>query len=126
MIQQRSILKIVDNSGAKNARCIKIIGGFKKKTAGIGEIIVVSIQQLRDKTKQNSKVLKGSVFKALIIKTAKTYRKKDGSFFRMAYNSAVLINNQGNPVGTRIFSSFPKVIKKKKFLKFSSICTGSI
>ena len=81
MIQQQTILKVSDNSGAKLVKCIKILKGFKKKYAKLGDIIVVSVLELRNKSKSSSKVLKGSVLKALIVRTKKNYKKKDGSNF---------------------------------------------
>ena len=126
MIQQESILKVVDNSGAKTVKCIKVLGGFKKRYAGLGDIIVVSVQQLRNKSKKTSKVLKGGVFRALVVRTKKVFNKKDGSSFFLQENSAVLINKQGNPIGTRILGPIPKLLKKKKFLKFASLSVGLV
>ena len=96
MIQQESILKVVDNSGAKKVKCIKVLGGFKKRYAGLGDIIVVSVQRLRKKSKKTSKVLKGGVFRALVVQTKSVYQKKDGLSFLLKENSVVLINKQGN------------------------------
>ena len=126
MIQQESILKVVDNSGAKTVKCIKVLGGFKKRYAGLGDIIVVSVQQLRNKSKKTSKVLKGGVFRALVVRTKKVFNKKDGSSFFLQENSAVLINKQGNPIGTRIIGPISKNLKKKKFTKFISLSRGLI
>ena len=126
MIQQQTILKVADNSGAKTVKCIKVLGGFKKRYANLGDIVVVSVQQLRNKSKKTSKVAKGGVFRALVIKTKKQYKKKDGSSFVLQENSVVLINKQGNPIGTRILGPMPKVLKKKKFMKFVSLSIGLI
>jgi large subunit ribosomal protein L14 len=126
MIQQQTILKVSDNSGAKTVKCIKILGGFKKKNAKLGDIIVVSIKQLRNKDKKISKVVKGGVYHALIIKTKNKYKKKDGSLIFFKENSVSLLNKSGKPIGTRILSPFPKPLKKKKFLKFISISKGLI
>lgn len=126
MIQQQTILKVADNSGAKIVRCIKILGGFRKRYAKLGDIIVVSVQQLRNKSKKTSKVLKGGVFWALVIRTKTQLKKKDGSFFFFNENSVTLLNKQGNPVGTRILGPMPKVLKKKKFMKFASLSVGLI
>ena len=126
MIQQQTILKVADNSGAKTAKCIKVLGGFKKRYAKLGDIIVVSIQQLRNKSKKTSKVSKGEVFRALVIKTKKQCKRKDGSMFLLQENSIVLINKQGNPVGTRILGPMPKLLKKKKFMKLISLSVGLI
>lgn len=124
MIQQRSVLKVVDNSGAKIVRCIKVLGGFKKRYAHLGDIIVVSVQQLRNKSKKTSKVLKGHVFRALVVRTKTNKVKKDGSFVILQENSVVLINKQGNPIGTRILGPISKTLKKKKFTKFISLSRG--
>jgi large subunit ribosomal protein L14 len=126
MIQQESILKVSDNSGAKTVKCIKVLGGFKKRYANLGDIIVVSVQQLRNKSKKTSKVLKGGVFRALVIRTKNKYKKKDGLCYLLQENSVALINKQGSPIGTRILGPIPKSLKKKKFLKFVSISVGLI
>lgn len=126
MIQQQTILKVSDNSGAKTVKCIKVLGGFKKKYAKLGDIIVVSVQQLRNTSKKTSKVLKGMVFKALIIKTKVKYTKKDGSNFKLQNNSVVLLNKQGNLIGTRILGPVTKQLKKKKLLKIISLSAGFI
>ena len=126
MIQQQTILKVADNSGAKTVKCIKVLGGFKKRYAKLGDIIVVSVQQLRNKSKKTSKVSKGEVFRALVVRTKKRYRKKDGSSFFLQENAVALINKQGNPIGTRILGPIPKILKKTKFMKFVSLSIGLI
>lgn len=126
MIQQQTILKVADNSGAKTVKCIKVLGGFKKRYANLGDIIVVSIQQLRNKSKKTSKVLKGAVFRALVVRTKTNKQKKDGSTRIFQENSVVLINKQGNPIGTRIIGPISKTLKKKKFIKFISLSRGLI
>lgn len=126
MIQQQTILKVADNSGAKTVKCIKVLGGFKKRYANLGDIVIVSVQQLRNKSKKTSKVVKGEVFRALVIKTKKQSKKKDGSSFVLQENAVVLINKQGNPIGTRILGPMPKALKKKKFMKFISLSIGLI
>lgn len=126
MIQQRTILKVADNSGAKTVRCIKVLGGFKKRYANLGDIVVVSVQQLRNRSRKTSKVSKGGVFRALVIKTKNQYKKKDGSSFILQENAVALINKQGTPIGTRILGPIPKILKKKKFTKFISLSIGLI
>lgn len=128
MIQQQTTLKVADNSGAKTVKCIKVLGGFKKKYAKLGSLIVVSVQKLRKKSKKTSKVKKGGVYKALIIKTKAKQRKKDGSttYFNTSQNSVILINKKGNPIATRITEPIPYVMRKKKLTKFISISTGLI
>lgn len=126
MIQQRTILKVSDNSGAKTVRCIKVLGGFKKKYAKLGDIIVVSVQQLRNKSKSTSKVKKREVYQALVIRTKTGYTRESGMKHLLSENSVVLINKQGNPVGTRILGPVPRILKKNKFQKFISISAGLI
>jgi large subunit ribosomal protein L14 len=126
MIQQRTILKVSDNSGVKTVRCLKILGGFKKKYSILGDIIIVSIQQLKNKLKKTSKIKKKEIYRALIIKTKINYKKKTGyeNFFKK--NSIVLINKQDNPIGTRILGAIPQCLKKNKLQKFISLSAGLI
>ena len=131
MIQQESILKVADNSGAKTVKCIKVLGGYKKKTAKLGDLIIASIRELRNKSKVTSRVKKGEIYKALIIRTKKPFRKKDGSNVSSMKtarhkNSVILINKKGNPIGTRITEPVPSRLKKKQFLKFIKISPGLI
>jgi large subunit ribosomal protein L14 len=126
MIQQRTILKVSDNSGAKTVRCIKVLGGFKKKYAKLGDVIVVSVQKLRNKSKKTSKVKQKEVYKALIIRTKIGLTKKDGTNVTFKENAVSLMNKQGNPVGTRIIGPIPKSLKTKKLQKFISISSGLI
>ena len=104
----------------------ELLGGFKKRYAKLGDIVVVSVQQLRNKSKKTSKVSKGEVFRALVVRTKKRYRKKDGSSFFLQENAVALINKQGNPIGTRILGPIPKILKKTKFMKFVSLSIGLI
>jgi len=129
MIQQQTILQVADNSGAKTVKCIKILGGYKKKYAKVGDLIVVSVQELRNKARLLSKVKKGEVYKALIIKNKKKIKKKDGTvnFYNkktINSNAVALINKKGNPVATRITEPIPFMLKKKQFMKFISLSTG--
>ena len=130
MIQQQTILKAADNSGAKTVKCIKIIGGYKKKYAKLGDIIIISVQKLRNKAKLTSKVKKGGVYKALIIRTKKKEKKKDSTFTflngKIPGNAVVLINKKGLPIATRISEPISSLLKKKRFMKFISISTGLI
>ena len=91
MIQQQTILKVIDNSGAKTVKCIKVLGGYKKKYAFLGEVIIVSVKNLRNKSKITSKVKKGEVCRALIVRTKKKYSNKDGSIFFFNHNCVCLI-----------------------------------
>nr|YP_009495529.1 ribosomal protein L14 [Psammoneis japonica]AWQ64259.1 ribosomal protein L14 [Psammoneis japonica] len=126
MIQQQTILKVADNSGAKTVKCIKVLGGFKRRFAYLGDIIVVSVQQLRNKSKLTAKVQKGEVLKALIIRTKTKDRKKDGSAIFFNDNFVSLINKQGNPIATRIIGPIPKSLKKNKFMKFATLSAGFV
>lgn len=128
MIQQQTILKVADNSGAKTVKCIKVLGGFKKRYAKLGDVIIVSIQTLRKKSKKISKVKKGSVYKSLIIKTKKKQKKKDGStiYFNTQKNSVIILNKKGNPIASRITEPLPYSLRKKKLTKFVSISAGLI
>jgi large subunit ribosomal protein L14 len=126
MIQQQSILKVSDNSGAKTAKCIKVIGGFNKKSAKLGDIVVVSVQKLRNKAKITSKVKKGEVYKALIIRTRAKHKNKDGIAVNFKDNAISLINKSGKPISTRIVGPIPKFFKVKKFMKFANLSSGFI
>ena len=126
MIQQKTLLKVSDNSGAKTVRCLKVLGGFKKKYAKLGDIIVVSIQQLRNKSKKTSKVKKKEIYQALIIRTKTKFRKKNRYKKKFKEKDIALLNKQGNPIGTRILGPISKNLKKKKLQKFISISAGLI
>jgi large subunit ribosomal protein L14 len=126
MIQHHTLLKVSDNSGAKIVKCIKVLGGFKKQFAKLGDTIVVSIQNLRNKSKKTSKVKKKEVYKALIIRTKTGIKRKDGSVINFQENSVVLLNNLGKPIGTRIIGPIPKALKKQKFQKLFSMSTGLV
>jgi large subunit ribosomal protein L14 len=124
MIQQETILKIRDNSGAKTVKCIKVLGGFKRKYAYLGDTIIVSVQQLRNRSKVTSKVQKGEVYQALIVKTKIKHKKRDGSTLLYGNNIATLINKKGKPIATRIASCIPKHLRNKNNLKLFAISGG--
>ena len=126
MIQEQTILKVSDNSGAKKVKCIKVLGGFKKRFSKRGNVIVVSIQELRNKAKLNSKVKKGSVHKALILRTKSKSVYKDGSCMFFKDNSVSLMNKQGKPLASRVFGPIEKSFKKSKYSKFANIAFGLI
>jgi large subunit ribosomal protein L14 len=117
MIQMQTVLDVADNSGAKKLYCIKVLGGSKRKYAGIGDIIVASVKEAIP----NSKVKKGDVVKAVIVRTAKELGRPDGSYIRFDDNSGVVINNQKEPVGTRIFGPVARELRAKKFMKIISL-----
>jgi large subunit ribosomal protein L14 len=117
MIQMRTVLDVADNSGARRVQCIKVLGGSKRRYASIGDIIVVSVKEAIP----NAKVKKGEVMKAVVVRTAKELGRPDGSYIRFDNNSAVLIDNQKEPIGTRIFGPVARELRAKKFMKIISL-----
>jgi large subunit ribosomal protein L14 len=117
MVQMQTTLDVADNSGAKKLMCIKVLGGSKRKYASIGDIIVVSIKEAIP----GAKVKKGEVAKAVIVRTAKEVARPDGSYIRFDSNSAVLINKDNEPIGTRIFGPVARELRAKKFMKIISL-----
>jgi large subunit ribosomal protein L14 len=117
MIQMQTRLKVADNSGAKEVMCVKVIGGSKKRTASLGDVIVVSVKEALP----NSKVKKGDVAKAVIVRTISKVRRADGSYIRFDDNSAVLIKADNEPVGTRIFGPVARELRAKQFVKIISL-----
>lgn len=117
MIQMQTTLDVADNSGAKKLVCIKVLGGSKRKYATIGDIITVSIREAMP----NSKVKKGEVARAVVVRTSKEIARSDGSYIRFDKNSAVLINAQNEPIGTRIFGPVARELRAKKFMKIVSL-----
>jgi len=113
----QTLLSVADNSGAKKLQCIKVLGGSKRKYAGIGDIIVVSVKEAIP----NSKVKKGAVHRAVIVRTAKEIPRPDGTYIRFDGNAAVLINNQLAPIGTRIFGPVARELRAKNFMKIVSL-----
>ena len=117
MIQMQSNLDIADNSGARRVQCIKVLGGSKRKVAGVGDVIVVSVKEAIPR----GRVKKGEVLKAVIVRTAKEIRRVDGAAIRFDRNAAVLINNQNEPIGTRIFGPVTRELRAKQFMKIVSL-----
>jgi large subunit ribosomal protein L14 len=117
MIQAESVLGVADNSGAKVVQCIKVLGGSRRRYAGLGDIIVVSIKEAMP----GSKVKKGTTAKAVVVRTKRENRREDGSYIRFDDNSAVLINAQREPVGTRIFGPVARELRGKRFMKIVSL-----
>ncbi len=117
MIQMQTRLNVADNSGAKEVQCIKVLGGSHKRVASIGDIIVVSIKEALP----NSKVKKGDVAKAVVVRTIHKLRRPDGSYIRFDDNSAVLINAAKEPIGTRIFGPVARELRAKQFVKIVSL-----
>jgi large subunit ribosomal protein L14 len=117
MVQQESRLKVADNSGAKEVLCIRVLGGTKKRYAYIGDTIVVSIKSAIS----SSSVKKGTVSKAVVVRTKKEIRRKDGSYVRFEDNAAVLLNDNNEPQGTRIFGPVARELREKQFMKIVSL-----
>lgn len=117
MIQQQTNLDVADNSGARRVMCIKVLGGSKRKYASVGDIIVVSIKEAIPR----GRVKKGDVMKAVVVRTAKEIRRPDGSILRFDRNAAVLVNNQKEPVGTRIFGPVPRELRVRNHMKIISL-----
>ena len=117
MIQMETNLDVADNSGARRVQCIKVLGGSKRKYATVGDVIVVSVKEAIPK----GRVKKGQVRKAVVVRTAKGVRRPDGSLIRFDRNAAVLINAQGEPVGTRIFGPVTRELRAKNHMKIVSL-----
>jgi large subunit ribosomal protein L14 len=117
MIQQQTRLKVADNSGAKELMCIKVLGGSKRRYASLGDIIVCSVKEAIPR----SKVKKGDVVKAVVVRTTRTHKRSDGSSIRFDENSAVILNNQNEPVGTRIFGPVARELRARNFMKIASL-----
>jgi large subunit ribosomal protein L14 len=117
MIQTQTKLNVADNSGAKLLSCIKVLGGSKRRYASVGDVVVVSVKEAMP----NSKVKKGDVMRAVVVRTAKEIRRPDGSYIKFDDNSAVLINQQNEPIGTRIFGPVARELRAKRFMKIISL-----
>jgi large subunit ribosomal protein L14 len=117
MIQMQSVLEAADNSGARRLRCIKVLGGSRRRYAGIGDIIKVSISEANS----HSKVRKGEIYQAIVVRTRKGVRRADGSVIRFDGNAAVLLNNQFQPIGTRIFGPVTRELRTERFMKIVSL-----
>jgi large subunit ribosomal protein L14 len=117
MIQMQTVLDVADNSGAQKVQCIKVLGGSKRKYASIGDLVVVSVKEAAP----HSKVKKGEVCRAVVVRTTKEIRRVDGTYIRFDTNSAVIVNPQGEPVGTRIFGPVARELRAKQFMKIVSL-----
>lgn len=117
MIQEYTILDVADNTGAKKIRCFKVLGGTRRRYARIGDVIVASVREATP----DATVKKGSVVKAVIVRTTKELAREDGSYVKFDSNAAVIINNQNEPVGTRIFGAVGRELRKKNFMKIISL-----
>ena len=117
MIQQQTILDVADNSGAKKVMCIKVLGGSKRRYARVGDVIVCTVKEAMP----NGAVKKGDVVRAVVVRTAKEIRRTDGSYIKFDDNAAVIIDNQGNPRGTRIFGPVARELRERKYMKIVSL-----
>ena len=117
MIQMQTVLDVADNSGARKIQCIKVLGGSRRRYAGIGDIIKVSVKDAIPR----GKVKKGDIFSAVVVRTAKGVRRPDGSMIRFDRNAAVLLNNQLQPIGTRIFGPVTRELRSERFMKIISL-----
>ena len=117
MIQLRTTMNVADNSGAKKIMCIQVLGGSRRRWASVGDVIVASVKEAIP----NSNVGKGQVVKAVIVRTKKEIRRKDGSYVRFDENAAVVIDNNGDPRGTRIFGPLARELREKKFMRIVSL-----
>jgi large subunit ribosomal protein L14 len=117
MIQEETNLIVADNSGAKRVRCIRVLGGHERRYAGLGDVVVVSVKSAIP----NGQVKKGEVSKAVIVRTKKEYRRKDGSYIRFDENAVVLLNAQGEPRGTRIFGPVARELRERQYMKIVSL-----
>ncbi|HJS32870.1 MAG TPA: 50S ribosomal protein L14 [Alphaproteobacteria bacterium] len=117
MIQMRTNLEVADNSGARRVQCIKVLGGSKRKTASIGDVIVVSVKEAIPR----GRVKKGDVHQAVIVRTSQGIRRQDGSLVRFDRNAAVLITKEGEPIGTRIFGPVTRELRSKGYMKIISL-----
>jgi large subunit ribosomal protein L14 len=117
MIQQETVLDVADNSGAKKVYCIKVLGGSRRRYASVGDVIVVSVREAIP----NAKVKKGDVARAVVVRTSKEIARSDGSYIRFDGNSAVLINAENEPIGTRIFGPVARELRAKRFMRIISL-----
>jgi large subunit ribosomal protein L14 len=126
MIQSQTIFRVSDNSGAKKVKCIKVLGGFRKKTAQVGDLIVVSIQNIKQHKKKKIKVREGEVCRALIIRAKSKIFRNNFSRFVFRENSVVVMTNKNKPIATRVLGPVAKEIRHSKFLKVASLSSGFI
>ncbi len=119
MIQMQTMLDVADNSGAKTARCIKVLGGSRRRYAGLGDIVVVAVQ----KSIAGSAIRSGTVVKGVVVRTKKAVRRSDGSYVRFDRNAIVIIDNDGNPKGTRIFGAVARELREKRYMKIVSLAS---
>lgn len=122
MIQMQTMLAVADNSGARKVQCIKVLGGSKRRYAGLGDVIICSVKEAAP----NGNVKKGDVVRCVVVRVKKQIRRADGSYIKFDQNAAVLINNDGAPKGTRIFGPVARELREKKFMKIVSLAPETL
>ena len=122
MIQMQTMLAVADNSGARKVQCIKVLGGSKRRYAGLGDVIICSVKEAIP----SGSVKKGEVVRCVVVRTVKEIRRKDGSYIRFDENACVVINNDGSPVGTRIFGPVARELRDKKYMKIVSLAPETL
>ena len=122
MIQAETVIKVADNSGARKLKCIKVIGGSKRRYAGVGDVIICAVQEALP----NGNVKKSSVVRCVVVRTKKEIRRKDGSYIRFDDNAAVLIDANGNPKGTRVFGPVARELRDRKYLEIASLAPETL
>ena len=122
MIQMETMLNVADNSGAKRVKCIKVLGGSKRRYAGLADVIICAVQEATP----GGQVKKGDIVRCVVVRTAKETRRKDGSYIKFDQNAAVLINEDGSPRGTRIFGPVARELREKKYMKIVSLAPETL
>ena len=122
MIQMETMLTVADNSGARRVKCIKVIGGSKRRYAGIGDVIICAVQEATP----NSAVKKGDIVRCVIVRTKKETRRKDGSYIRFDQNACVVVDKEGEPLGTRIFGPVARELRDRKYMKIVSLAPETL
>ena len=122
MIQMESMLNVADNSGARRVKCIKVIGGSKRRYAGIGDVIICAVQEAQP----NSAVKKGDIVRCVVVRTKKETRRKDGSYIRFDQNACVVVDKEGEPRGTRIFGPVARELRDRKYMKIVSLAPATL
>ena len=122
MIQAETMLNVADNSGARKIKCIKVLGGSKRRYAGVGDVIICAVQEALP----GGNVKKGAVVRCVVVRTKKEIRRKDGSYIRFDDNAAVLIDNSGSPKGTRVFGPVARELRDRKYLKIASLAPETL
>lgn len=120
MIQERSILKVADNSGAKTVRCFRVLGGSRRRYAGVGDVVVASVQ-IADPPHAAKQVKKKDIVRVVVVRSKNSIRRADGSYVRFDENAVVIVNNKKEPIGTRIFGPIPREVKEKGFEKIMTM-----